>query len=430
MNRRVTIPDIVAQTGLPLGVVSSELNDLAYELKADLDVTNTGQIYYQFPADLHYRYYSNRLLEFSSRIWNAIAPLLAFLFRISFGLVLLFSITFVFVIMLILQSLMSVFSGNTNDVLNLIKEFFMLLKRLRLFQQIDPKFFKRRTNAEDFTPVPLEPEPGNDNDKGFLLNCYALLFGPKDPNRNFENEKSKAVAKLIRANQGIILPEQLAPLTGSAANELEGAFPVLAKFHGVPGATSSGHLLYKFPEMQAAIWQDPLNFSPDAGDEPVDNEAAARPPRAVKMQPRVFADLSPDSMKPILLLAFSNFLGTVFFWYMLFAVRSSDSASENLFLILALYASFFLFFPAVRWIGVQIKNLQIRQYNEKIDRLEQALDEPPPELTLAFNEVHKMRQEEVAQLTDKLAYTTRRDYLEQETDNLIENASQTDKPAV
>lgn len=439
MNRRVAIPDVVAQTGLPLGVVSKELNDLAYELGADLDVTESGQIFYQFPANLAYRYYSNRLLGFASKVWEAIAPLLAFLFRISFGLMLLFSITLVFFIMLVLQSLMSVFSGNSNEVLSLIKEFFTLLKKLQLFQSINPKFFKRTTGTVDFRPIAIEDLDGQQDtatfdgqkdDRGFLLNCYALLFGPRDPNHNFEQEKSKAVAKLIRANQGIILPEQLAPLVGSPASEVEGAFPVLAKFHGIPGATQSGHLIYKFPEMQAAVSNNSLNFSPEAIDEEAHDVSTSKPPRDVKMKPVVFTDIRTDRLKPILLLACSNFFGTVFFWYMLYAVRSSDSSSENLFLLLALYASFFLFFPALRWIKVQLKNIRIRNYNERINRLSQTLDEATPELTLAFNEVHKLRQEEVAQLTDQLAYTTRKDYLEQETDNLIENATQTDSPAV
>lgn len=428
MNRRVTIPDVVAKTGLSLGIVSSALNDLAYELKADLDVTNTGQIYYSFPPDLHYRYYSNRVLEIANKVWDAIFPFVSFLFRISFGVILLFSITLVFLVMLVLQSLMSVFSGNTNDVLGLIKEFFMLLKRLQLFQQLDPKLFKKQSD-DDFKEQLDESETG---DRGFLLNCYALLFGPPDPNRNFENEKSKAVAKLIRANSGIILPEQLAPLIGSSADEVEGAFPVLAKFHGVPGATNSGHLLYRFPEMQAAIHSPVTNFSPEIADDDTDvpDLETVIPPRSVKMQPCIFADISADSMKPIFLLALSNFLGTVFFWCMLFAVRSSDSASENFFLVLAVYASFFLFFPALRWVTVQIKNRKIKAYNEKIEKLEAELNNAPPELTLAFNEVHKIRREEIAQLTDKLAYTTSRDYLEQETDHLIENTSETDKPAV
>jgi len=425
MDRRVTIPDMVARTGLPLGVVSTALNDLAFELKADLDVTNTGQIFYQFPGDLHYRYYSNRVLEILNRIWMALAPVLEFIFRISFGIVLLVSITIVFLIMLVLQALMCAFSGNTNEVLNLIKEFFSLIKRLRIF---DPQAWKRRDLAA------IEPDAETDNkDRGFLLNCYALLFGPEDPNRNFEREKSKAVAQLIRVNNGIILPEELAPLTGAAADELEGAFPVLAKFHGVPGATPSGHLVYKFPEMQEArlgtgdpalptLVEDEIydiNVNPDD-----------QPPNSVKMHPCVFTDISVDSMKPIILLAVSNFLGTVFFWTMLFAVHSSDSTGANFFLVLALYASFFLFFPAARWIRVYFKNRRIKRYNEKIDQLETELAQPPAELTTAFREVQKLRQEELSQLTDQLAYTTRKDYLEQETDHLYENPSQSDKPAV
>jgi hypothetical protein len=404
MDRSVTIPDMVARTGLDLSIVSTELNELAYELKAELDVTDAGQIYYRFPKDLHYRYFSNRILEFSYRIWLAVQPTLLFLFRISFGLLLLASITIVFFIMLILQSLLAAFSGNTTDVLNLIKEFFALIKRLNLLKAINWKFWQPTTENEMGADERIE-----DKDKGFLLNCHELLFGPEDPNRHFEREKSRAIAQLIRSKNGIILPEELAPFTGSAAEELEGAFPVLAKFHGIPGATPSGHLIYKFPEMQSH------------------NAAETNPLSHVKQKNQVFAHIAMDSLKPILLLALSNFLGTVFFWWLLFSVASSDVLTQNIFLFLAVYASFFLIFPALRWLYILVMNKRIGKYNEKIDELESKLRQPDHALLLANSEVSKIRQDEMAKLTDKLVYTTSRDYLEQEADQLLGNADEQNK---
>lgn len=419
MDRRVTIPDVVARTGLSLSEVSIALNEMAYELKADLDVTDSGQIYYRFPGDLHYRYYSNRLANFMYRSWVAVQPALMFLFQISFGLILLVSVTIVFFIMLVLQALMSAFSGNTNEVLTLLKEFLALLKKLNLFKAINWKFWQAK--AIDIKEEVEEPR----GDKGFLLNCHEFLFGPEDPNKNFENAKSKAIAQLIRANNGIILPEELAPLTGSAADELEGAFPVLAKFHGIPGATPSGHLVYKFPEMQEAVTPSTAAESGNGEALSTLDENAKKPPANLKMKPRVFADIKMDAMKPIVLVAVSNFLGTVFFWGLLYSVRSSDDLTQNIFLLLAIYASFFLLLPAFRWVSVQILNRRIKRYNEKIDKLEASLLLPDDSLKLAYTEVSKLRQDEVAGLSDNLVYTTTRDYLEQEVDHLL---TQTDGP--
>ncbi len=418
-DHSVTIPDIVAATGVDFTTVTTVLNDLAYELKANLDVTDRGIIYYRFPKDLHYRYFSNRILEFLTRIGIAIMPVLSFLFQISFGLVLLVSITIVFLIMLVIQSLVTVYSGNTNDVLLLIRQFIGLLRQLRLFRissfqdtaiklnQTDEKNASPATDKADI----VTPDPSVEqtqtllrlDDKGFLLNCYALLFGPENPNKHFDNERYQAAAQLIKANAGMILPEQLAPLIGSPATQLEGAFPVLSKFHGVPAATPSGHLVYKFPEMQVA------------GAEKHENV-----PSRIKMKKLRFSDIDINSIKPILLLALANFLGTLFFWWLLYIARSSESGTEQLFLILAIYASFFLFFPAFRWIYMQWQNLKIRKYNAKIDLLANQLNTPTEELVTALTEIAKIRSDEARQTGEHLVYTTSKDFLEQEAEQMLE----------
>ena len=289
-----------------------------------------------------------------------------------------------------------------------------------MFKAINWKFWKAK--AIDLKEEVEEPR----GDKGFLLNCHEFLFGPEDPNKNFENAKSRAIAQLIRANNGIILPEELAPLTGSAAEELEGAFPVLAKFHGIPGATPSGHLVYKFPEMQEAV-APAITSDSGNGDalSTLQDDQSKAPPANLKMKPRVFADIKMEAMKPIVLVAVSNFLGTVFFWGLLYSVQSSDGLTQNIFLLLAIYASFFLLLPAFRWVSVQILNRRIKRYNEKIDKLEASLLQPDDSLKLALAEVSKLRQDEIASLSDNLVYTTTRDYLEQEVDHLL---TQTDGP--
>lgn len=430
MERRVSIADVVTKTGLSLNTVSSIVNDIAHESQAHLEVTTQGVIYYIFPGNLNYVYFSNRLLHFLHAIWERISPYAIFLFRISFGLVLLFSIALVFSIMFVIQVMVSVLAGHTSGVANTFKEFYYLMRRLLRWNVVPTSLFKLSEKAlytpgykQSATTINTVSDTANsisttigttDGDKGFLLNCYAFLFGPGDPNVDYYATQARLIAQLIRNNDGVLLPEQLSPYTGTAPDEPEELFHILSSFNGYPETTESGHLVYVFPDMQAT--------GTEAAIEKKDI------PAYLALRTWTFAGISKNALKPIIVTALFNFSGTAFFFWILFAARTSNKSVALLFFVLSLYGLFFLTFPAYRWIVIFFKNIHIRGYNERVEEYRDILQSDHPDLQEARAEAQNIRDKFRVKPTEKLEYTTARDYLDQEAEKLLleSSDSQTD----
>ena len=55
------------------------------------------------------------------------------------------------------------------------------------------------------------PETNNN----FMMNCFSFLFGDGQPNANLEERKWQLIAQVIKANNGVVTAEQLAPYTGA-----------------------------------------------------------------------------------------------------------------------------------------------------------------------------------------------------------------------
>ena len=102
LGRRVTVADVVAKTGMPLAEVSSELNQIASDTNANLEVAQDGDIYYCYPDHLSYTYFTRDISRIVYQISHYSVVAAFFLFRLSFGLILLFSLICFFGIALVL----------------------------------------------------------------------------------------------------------------------------------------------------------------------------------------------------------------------------------------------------------------------------------------------------------------------------------------
>jgi fumarate reductase subunit D len=96
LDYAVTIGDVATQAGLELNVTQQGLLALASEAGGHLQVTDSGDILYQFPKNfrtiLRNRFWRLRLQELWQKIWGA----LFYLIRISFGVILIISIIVMF----------------------------------------------------------------------------------------------------------------------------------------------------------------------------------------------------------------------------------------------------------------------------------------------------------------------------------------------
>ena len=104
LNNRVTVADVVATTGLSLNEVTEELNSVASQSQATLEVTNVGEVFYYFPQNFAYAYYAQGFKKVLLNLLNTVFKAIFFLFRISFGVILLLSFLFIFGTILLFQT--------------------------------------------------------------------------------------------------------------------------------------------------------------------------------------------------------------------------------------------------------------------------------------------------------------------------------------
>ncbi|MBI2809824.1 MAG: hypothetical protein HYX67_03190 [Candidatus Melainabacteria bacterium] len=195
LDNRVTVADVVATTGLSLNEVTEELNSVAAESQATLDVTNVGEVFYNFPQNFAMAYYAQGVKRVLLNLCNSIFKAVFFLFRISFGVTLLLSFLFIFGSFLLVQTVIAAGMGASQDVGVMWADFANLLKRVAMQ---DIVLWKKQEAVE------VEPQTGKSR-QGFLLDCYSFLFGEGNPNEHIAEERWKLLAQVIRLNEGIII---------------------------------------------------------------------------------------------------------------------------------------------------------------------------------------------------------------------------------
>lgn len=98
----------------------------------------------------------------------------------------------------------------------------------------------------------------------FIESIFSFVFGDGDPNESFEERRWRALAAAISARDGVVAAEEIAPYldppAGAAAAAAGGrggyvdesyVLPALIKLGGESFVSDDGHLLYRFPSLQA-----------------------------------------------------------------------------------------------------------------------------------------------------------------------------------
>jgi len=252
LNYRVTIGDVATQAGLDVNLAQQGLLALASEAGGHLQVAESGEVVYLFPKDfrviLRNRSLRLQLQEWWTKLWR----ILFYLIRISFGIVLLVSIALIFLaIALILIALSSSQDGENDN-----------RRGSGGGMALPPIWF-----SPDFFWIVFSPDYGDRHPKrspsraadepqmSFLESVFSFLFGDGNPNQDLDDRRWRAIATVIRNNQGAVVAEQLSPyldaLGQGYAQEYEDyMLPVLTRFNGRPEVSPEGGLVYQFPELQ------------------------------------------------------------------------------------------------------------------------------------------------------------------------------------
>jgi hypothetical protein len=103
--------------------------------------------------------------------------------------------------------------------------------------------------------------PVRSEEPGFLESVFSYVFGDGDPNGQLEEVRVRAAAKVIRANQGAVTAEQLAPFVdvpdgadldlSDERSIVDESFvlPIVSKLGGIPQAVGED-IVYVFPELK------------------------------------------------------------------------------------------------------------------------------------------------------------------------------------
>ena len=250
-----TAADVAVEAGLEIEEARRQLLSLARLVGAELQVSERGELLFVFdsPGELRGQLRSASVRQRVKDTWSAASPPFYWMMRATFGLGLLASLTLVTVAITTL-------AASSKDGERSSGSSMPSVGALWGPSPLDFLYYSTRPYGYyGYGGLPSE-------EKGFLQSCFSLLFGDGDPNANLPQRTSIAAAALIRANNGAVTAEQLAPLLNPAFGPDEYAeeaarpgapvredwmLPLLLQFNGEPVVTEAGDLIYRFPELMS-----------------------------------------------------------------------------------------------------------------------------------------------------------------------------------
>ena len=411
LDYRVTVGDVAAQAGLDIKVAQQALLVLASDVQAHLQVSESGEIAYEFPrqfrAILRNKFWRLRLQETWDRVWR----ILFYLIRISFGVLLLVSIALIFITiaLLLIAASSADREGGRRD-----RSFggggLVFLPRVwfgpNIFWFFDFDYGRRRYPRRNASYARNSPKA--ESKLNFFEAIFSFLFGDGDPNADLEDRRWRSIASVIRNNGGAVVAEQISPYLedlgqGWAKDYEDYMLPVLSRFNGQPAVSPQGGLVYHFPELQVS--------------------AAERGQKSVSAYLKEslwkFSEANSGQIMLAIGLGSVNFIGALILGSLL-----GDSALvaelgglvafvNSIYWLLLSYGVAFLGTPLIRYFWIQWRNGRIEGRNDQRQQRAIALNQAEAEIheKLAF------AQEFAAQTIvskEDLAYTTETDLVEQE----------------
>lgn len=411
LGYRVTVGDVAATAGLPLAVAQQGVLALASDVQAHLQVSEAGEIAYQFPRNARVvllgKYWRLRLQETWSRIWRV----LFYLIRVSFGILLILSLLLiVFAIIALTVAAQASNQGNDREErqgyggggLIFMPRFWFGPDFFYLF---DFNYGRNRRRQQ------LRRDSRGENQLNFLEAIFSFLFGDGNPNADLEERRWQTIAAVIRNQRGAVVAEQIAPYLdnlgeGWSRENEDYMLPVLSRFNGLPEVSPDGQLVYHFPELQVTA---------------ADYKSAAVP-EFLQELPRRFSQASAGQIMIAVGLGGANLVGALALGSLLrdqvlvAELGGLVAFASSIYWLLLGYGAAFLSIPLVRYFWVQWQNRQIDQRNYQRQERAIALDSTEPALQQKLAFARQFAAQTVV-TQENLAYTTERDLVEQEAEN-------------
>ena len=398
LDYAVTIGDVATQAGLELNVTQQGLLALASEAGGHLQVTDSGDILYQFPKNfrtiLRNRFWRLRLQELWQKIWGA----LFYLIRISFGVILIISIIVMF--LAIVAILIAVNSKDSDSNSGGDRDgggFFFFPTDIFWIFNPSPDYNRYESRAG-------QSKSSSARSMNFLEAIFSFLFGDGNPNEDLEEKRWQTIGTLIRNQGGAIAAEQVAPyldnVTSSNQETEDYILPVLARFNGYPQVSDQGDLIYYFPELQVTAKKRTLTAISSYL-----NEKRWQFSQADSGQ--IMLSLGLGTVNIVLALMLGGLLRQYG------AGIAIASLIQPVYGVLLIYAIAFLAIPLGRYFWLQWRNQGIDSRNQKRQAKAEWLTLPNPKFRQKLQFAEDFAAEKVITAAD-ITYRTDEDLLTQE----------------
>ncbi|PSB54954.1 hypothetical protein [Chamaesiphon polymorphus] len=416
LGYRVTSGDVATQTGIHLEQARSGLLALANRTGGHLQVTDSGEVIYVFAPNFR-QILLRKSVKLQIKAWlDRLLTVGFYLVKISFGILLITSISAVYltILAITLAALFSNDSGADCGEGNCVLAIFDWGGSSSRNYSDPNSSIDRDTSSLAPIRAKTQRKPLN-----FLEAVFSVLFGDGNPNADLEQRRWRYIANLIHRQQGVAIGEQILPyldnvgagfdrrafLPENAGNE-DYMLPVLTKFNGIPEVSPTGQLVYHFPDLQTTL-----------KDEPGLNN---RVPQSLRERKWKFTKATREQTGWTIGLFALNLVGIIILGLMLRGISSSFISLAMT--ILAVYGIGLVVIPSFRYLWVKHLDRQVRKRNnlrhQQVNLLQQG-EQIQEKLDYAkqFAKQHK--------ITDRdIIYTTEDDVLTQEfrrLDSRIDN---------
>jgi hypothetical protein len=403
LGYRVTSGDVATHTGIHLEAARSGLLDLANRTGGHLQVTDTGEVIYVLSPDFR-QVLLRKSMRLQVRAWlDRVWKVGFYLVKISFGILLITSISAVYLTILAI-TLAAIFSsdsggdcgdcgdGGGSCVLGIFDW------GSSSSTAISTSSNSNNSLASDYAPIreKTQRKPLN-----FLEAVFSVLFGDGNPNADLEQRRWSYIGNLIHRQHGVAIAEQIAPFLDDVGQGFDKEYenymlPVLTKFNGIPEVSPTGRLVYHFPDLQTTLKDDP--------------NKSTRVPISLRERKWKFTKATPTQTNWALVLFVANLLGIGILATMLSGI--SSSLITGTLVILALYGAGLVVIPACRYLYVKDRDRQVRKRNQlrrqQVNLLQQGeVVQEKLDYAQQFAKQHR--------ITDRdIIYTTEEDALSQE----------------
>ena len=343
LGYRVTCGDVVTHTGIYLEEVRAGLLRLASQTGGHLQVTETGEIIYVLAPDFR-RILLRKSVRLQFKAWfDRLWAVGFYLVRISFGVLLIASITVVYLAILAI-TLAAIFSSeggvdccdcDDNCVLNIFS------------------WGGSSSDSASMTPVDLARSKKKQRKSlNFLEAVFSVLFGDGNPNADLEQRRWRYIGNLIHRQQGVAIAEQIAPYLDDLGQGYDREYenymlPVLTRFNGIPEVSPTGQLVYHFPDLQATL-------KDGAGE-------STKVPKLLRERKWKFSKANPTQLRWSIVLFIANLGGIGILATMLDGISSALVSTSIT--ILTIYGIGLIVIPACRYFWVKYQASQVRSRN-------------------------------------------------------------------